>query len=119
VGITAGSREIPGRKPVTRDNNNNNNNNNNCEFIIRSHCMKLTVSNSLSRYQLVSLLSRIVSHTRVGLADVFCGVGIGLREDILPKPCSWPAIRSLIVTRITFAGHVVEMGLGISVKIQI
>jgi hypothetical protein len=29
VGITAGSREVPGRKPVTRDNNNNNNNNNN------------------------------------------------------------------------------------------
>jgi Flp pilus assembly CpaE family ATPase len=28
VGITAGSREVPGRKPVTRDNNNNNNNNN-------------------------------------------------------------------------------------------
>jgi hypothetical protein len=27
VGITAGSREVPGRKPVTRDNNNNNNNN--------------------------------------------------------------------------------------------
>jgi hypothetical protein len=25
VGITAGSREVPGRKPVTRDNNNNNN----------------------------------------------------------------------------------------------
>jgi hypothetical protein len=23
VGITAGSREVPGRKPVTRDNNNN------------------------------------------------------------------------------------------------
>jgi hypothetical protein len=29
VGITAGSREVPGRKPVTRDNNNNNNDNNN------------------------------------------------------------------------------------------
>jgi hypothetical protein len=37
VGITAGSRELPGRKPVTRDKNddddydddNNNNNNNN------------------------------------------------------------------------------------------
>jgi hypothetical protein len=29
VGITAGSREVPGRKPVTRDNNNNNNNNKN------------------------------------------------------------------------------------------
>jgi hypothetical protein len=29
VGITAGSREVPGRKPVKRDNNNNNNNNNN------------------------------------------------------------------------------------------
>jgi hypothetical protein len=29
VGITAGSREVPGRKPVTRDNNDNNNNNNN------------------------------------------------------------------------------------------
>jgi hypothetical protein len=28
VGITAGSREVPGRKPVTRDKNNNNNNNN-------------------------------------------------------------------------------------------
>jgi hypothetical protein len=27
VGITGGSREVPGRKPVTRDNNNNNNNN--------------------------------------------------------------------------------------------
>jgi hypothetical protein len=23
VGVTAGSREVPGRKPVTRDNNNN------------------------------------------------------------------------------------------------
>jgi hypothetical protein len=29
VGVTAGSREVPGRKPVTRDNDNNNNNNNN------------------------------------------------------------------------------------------
>jgi hypothetical protein len=29
VGITAGSREIPGRKPLTRDNSNNNNNNSN------------------------------------------------------------------------------------------
>jgi hypothetical protein len=29
VGFTAGSREVPGRKPVTRDNDNNNNNNNN------------------------------------------------------------------------------------------
>jgi hypothetical protein len=28
VGVTAGSTEVPGRKPVTRDNNNNNNNNN-------------------------------------------------------------------------------------------
>jgi len=29
VGITAGSRDVPGRKrPVTRDDNNNNNNNN-------------------------------------------------------------------------------------------
>jgi hypothetical protein len=26
VGVTAGSRQVPGRKPVTRDNNNNNNN---------------------------------------------------------------------------------------------
>jgi hypothetical protein len=41
VGITAGSREVPGRKPVTRDNdnndgnsnNNNNNNNNNNKFL--------------------------------------------------------------------------------------
>jgi hypothetical protein len=38
VGVTAGSREVPGRKPVTRDNNNNddddddNNNNNNVVF---------------------------------------------------------------------------------------
>jgi hypothetical protein len=35
--ITAGSREVPGRKPVTRDNSNddddnNNNNNNNIKF---------------------------------------------------------------------------------------
>jgi hypothetical protein len=29
VGVTAGSRELPGRKPVTIDNNDNNNNNNN------------------------------------------------------------------------------------------
>jgi hypothetical protein len=29
MGVTAGSREVPGRKPVTRDNDNNNNNNNN------------------------------------------------------------------------------------------
>jgi hypothetical protein len=29
VGVTAGSREVPGRKPVTRDNNDINNNNNN------------------------------------------------------------------------------------------
>jgi hypothetical protein len=29
VGVTAGSREVPGRKSVTGDNNNNNNNNNN------------------------------------------------------------------------------------------
>jgi hypothetical protein len=28
VGVTAGSREVPGRKPVIRDNNDNNNNNN-------------------------------------------------------------------------------------------
>jgi hypothetical protein len=39
VGVTAGSREVPGRKPVTRDNNdddddnNNNNNNNNLSTI--------------------------------------------------------------------------------------
>jgi hypothetical protein len=26
VGVTAGSIEVPGRKPVTRDNNHNNNN---------------------------------------------------------------------------------------------
>jgi hypothetical protein len=38
VGVTAGSREVPGRKSVTRDNNNddddnnNNNNNNNYSF---------------------------------------------------------------------------------------
>jgi hypothetical protein len=29
VGFTAGSRQVPGRNPVTRDNNDNNNNNNN------------------------------------------------------------------------------------------
>jgi hypothetical protein len=29
VGVTAGSREVPGRKHVTRNNTNNNNNNNN------------------------------------------------------------------------------------------
>jgi hypothetical protein len=29
VGITAGSREVPRRKPVTRDSNSYNNNNNN------------------------------------------------------------------------------------------
>jgi hypothetical protein len=29
VGVTAGSREVPGRKPVTIDNNNNKNKNNN------------------------------------------------------------------------------------------
>jgi hypothetical protein len=29
VRFTAGSREVPGRKPGTRDNDNNNNNNNN------------------------------------------------------------------------------------------
>jgi hypothetical protein len=34
VGVTAGSREVPGRKPVTRDNNTNNNNNNNNIIII-------------------------------------------------------------------------------------
>jgi hypothetical protein len=28
-GVTAGSRKVPGRKPVTRDNSDNNNNNNN------------------------------------------------------------------------------------------
>jgi hypothetical protein len=40
VGVTAGSGEVPGKKPVTRDNgddddddNNNNNNNNNSVFI--------------------------------------------------------------------------------------
>jgi hypothetical protein len=38
VGITAGSREVPGRKPVTRDNNNNNNNNNNNIIIIIISC---------------------------------------------------------------------------------
>jgi hypothetical protein len=34
VGITAGSREVPGRKGVTRDdvNNNNDNNNNNAHY---------------------------------------------------------------------------------------
>jgi hypothetical protein len=35
VGVTAGSREVPGRKAVTRensDNNNNNNNNNYCKL---------------------------------------------------------------------------------------
>jgi hypothetical protein len=36
VGITAGSREVPGRKGLTREdvNNNNNNNNNNNSIII-------------------------------------------------------------------------------------
>jgi hypothetical protein len=29
VGVTGGSREVPGRKPVIRDNNDDNNNNNN------------------------------------------------------------------------------------------
>jgi hypothetical protein len=33
VGVTAGSTEVPGRKPVTRDNNNINNNNNNITVI--------------------------------------------------------------------------------------
>jgi hypothetical protein len=42
VGVTAGSREVPGRKPMTRDddddnnNDNNNNNNNNTEFTLMS-----------------------------------------------------------------------------------
>jgi hypothetical protein len=43
VGVTAGSREVPGRKPVTRDNDNdddddddddNNNNNNNFVYVL-------------------------------------------------------------------------------------
>jgi hypothetical protein len=29
VGVTAGSRELPGRKPVTRDNDDDDNNNSN------------------------------------------------------------------------------------------
>jgi hypothetical protein len=33
VGVTAGSREVPGRKSVTKDNDNNNNNNNICSII--------------------------------------------------------------------------------------
>jgi hypothetical protein len=40
MGVTAGSREVPGRKPVTRgnnDNNNNNNNDNSKSFRIREH----------------------------------------------------------------------------------
>jgi hypothetical protein len=35
VGVTAGSREVPGRKSVTRDNNNNNNNNHNTIMTIK------------------------------------------------------------------------------------
>jgi hypothetical protein len=33
VGVTTGSTEVPGRKPVKRDNNDNNNNNNNNNYI--------------------------------------------------------------------------------------
>jgi hypothetical protein len=41
VGVTAGSREVPGRKPVTRDNdyNNNNNNNNNNKPLTSKNCL--------------------------------------------------------------------------------
>jgi hypothetical protein len=37
VGVTAGSREVPGRKPVTRDNDDDDNNNkNNSDLILAS-----------------------------------------------------------------------------------
>jgi hypothetical protein len=41
VGVTAGSREVPGRKRVTRDNDNNNNNNNNNNVIFITTVMDI------------------------------------------------------------------------------
>jgi hypothetical protein len=48
VGVTAGSREVQGRKPLKRDNNdddddddNNNNNNNNNKAKFPVHAMKM------------------------------------------------------------------------------
>jgi hypothetical protein len=51
VGVTAGSREVPGRKPVTRDNyeyNNNNNNNNNINnnSVIEPYITHVAIPNS-------------------------------------------------------------------------
>jgi hypothetical protein len=34
VGVTAGSREVPGRKPVTRDNDDDDDDNNNNNILI-------------------------------------------------------------------------------------
>jgi hypothetical protein len=55
VGVSAGSREVPGRKPVTRDNNNNNdddddddnNNNNNITLQYYTNILKYTFTISL------------------------------------------------------------------------
>jgi hypothetical protein len=46
VGITAGSREVPRRKPVARDSNsyNNNNNNNNTSIIKFNYLMKMLIT---------------------------------------------------------------------------
>jgi hypothetical protein len=58
VGVTAGSREVPGRKPVTRDNDDDddddddyNNNNNLLEF----SWFDLPINTGLSRYQPISI----------------------------------------------------------------
>jgi hypothetical protein len=61
VGITAGSTEVPGRKPVTRDNNNNNN----IIIIIiiiiiSSDSVVLTVASKLSECLLTVIYSRFV-----------------------------------------------------------
>jgi hypothetical protein len=44
VGVTAGSREVPGRKPVTRENNGNNNSNNNNNNVVQFSCTSVQIS---------------------------------------------------------------------------
>jgi hypothetical protein len=43
VGVIAGSREVPGRKSLTRDNNNNNNNNNKIQRMWNLECKIIPV----------------------------------------------------------------------------
>jgi hypothetical protein len=62
VGLTTGSREVPGkkRKPVTRDNNNKNNNNNKNFTKISENNTRIT----LNRFPTKNCHSRNITHRK-------------------------------------------------------